>query len=126
MTRKVLNSDIVHMDGNLQLCPSQCMYPKLQIQSDLFRSGPEGIKLFSHLTLLGTKFILLINVKILTNVGILTFISMMNTTSESFKAIKICSLQHFSFYEQLKILCSVELSMKKVLEPRGLVFLQGV
>ena len=36
-----------------------------------------------------------------TFVGILTFISMINTTSESLKARKDC-FQHFSFYEQLK------------------------
>ena len=44
--------------------------------------GPEVIKLFSYLTQLSTKFILLINIKMPTIVGILTFISMINTTSE--------------------------------------------
>ena len=44
---------------------------------------------------------MLINVKILTIVGILTSISM-NTTSESFKARKVYIFQHFSYYEQLK------------------------
>ena len=39
------------------------------------------------------KFIMPINV-----VGILTFISMINTTSDSFK-----DFQHFNFYEQLNI-----------------------
>ena len=34
---------------------------------------------------LGAEFIMLINVKMTTNIGILTFISMINTTSESFK-----------------------------------------
>ena len=37
-----------------------------------------------------------------TIVGILTFISMINTTSESLKARKVFIVQHFSFYEQLK------------------------
>ena len=41
------------------------------------KSYPEVIKLFSCSTQLSTKFILLINVK----VGILTFISTINTTS---------------------------------------------
>ena len=41
--------------------------------------GPEVIKLFSCSTQLSTKFILLINVKMPTIVGILTFISMINT-----------------------------------------------
>ena len=48
--------------------------------------GSEIIKLFSCSTQLSTKFILLINVKMPTIVGILTFISMINTTSERLKA----------------------------------------
>ena len=43
---------------------------------------PEVIKLCSYSTQLSTKFIQLINVKMPTIVGILTFISMINTTSE--------------------------------------------
>ena len=43
--------------------------------------GPEVIKLFSYTTQLSTNFILLINVKMPTIDGILTFISMINTTS---------------------------------------------
>ena len=42
--------------------------------------------LFSSSTRLGMKFILLINVKMPTIVGILTFISMINTTSERLEA----------------------------------------
>ena len=42
---------------------------------------------------------MLIHVKMPTIVGILTFISMINTTSESSKAF---IFQNFSFYEQLK------------------------
>ena len=45
---------------------------------------PRGNKLYS--TQLSTKFILLINVKMPTIVGILTFISMINTTCERLKA----------------------------------------
>ena len=41
-------------------------------------SGPEVIKPFSYSIQLSTKFILLINVKMPTIVGILTFISMIN------------------------------------------------
>ena len=49
--------------------------------------GPKVIKLFSCSTQLSTKFILLINVKMSTIVvGILTFISMINTTNEILKA----------------------------------------
>ena len=45
---------------------------------------------------------MLINVKMPTTVGILTFISMINTTSESLKAKQVFNFQHISFYEQLK------------------------
>ena len=67
-----------------------------------FGPGPEVIKLFSHSTQLSMKFILLINVKIPTIVGILTFISMINTSSERVKARKFFICRYFSFYEQLK------------------------
>ena len=45
--------------------------------------GPKVMKLFSYSTQLSTKFIMLINVKMPTIVGILIFISMINTTSET-------------------------------------------
>ena len=48
------------------------------------------------------KFFMLINVEMPTIVDILTFTSMINTTSEDLKAIKIFIFQHFVFYEQLK------------------------
>ena len=64
--------------------------------------GPEDIKLFSCSTQLSTKFILLINVKMQTIVGILTFISMMNTATERLKARIFFICRYFSFYEQLK------------------------
>ena len=63
---------------------------------------PQGYKLFSCSTQLNTKFILLINVKMQTIVGVLTFISMINTTSERINARNFIS-QYFNFYEQLKI-----------------------
>ena len=63
------------------------------------RPGPGVIKLCSYSTQLSTKFILLINVK---NVGILTLISMINTTSERLKARHFFICLYFSFYEQLK------------------------
>ena len=47
-------------------------------------------------------FILFINVKIPTVVGILTFISRINVVFESFKAGQILVFQHFSISEQLK------------------------
>ena len=58
---------------------------------------------FSCSTQLSLKLIMLINVKMPTIVGILAFISMINTTSESLKARKVLFIfHHFSFYEQLK------------------------
>ena len=65
-------------------------------------SGPEVIKLFSCSTQLSTKFILLINVKMPTIVGILTFISMINTSSEKLKARNFLFHWYLGFYKQLK------------------------
>ena len=65
-------------------------------------SGPEVIKLLTCSTQLSTKFILLINVKMPTIVGILTFISMINTTSERLKARNFFICRYFSFNEQWK------------------------
>ena len=48
------------------------------------------------------KSIILINVKMPTIVGILTFISMIDTRSENLKARKVLIFQRFSFCEQLK------------------------
>ena len=53
------------------------------VDPDHLVSGPEVIKLFLCSTQVSTKFILLINVKMPTIVGILTFISRINKTSES-------------------------------------------
>ena len=64
--------------------------------------GPEVIKLFSYSTQLSTKFILLINVKMPTIVGILTFLSLIDTASERLIARNFFICRYFSFYEQLK------------------------
>ena len=80
--------------------------------------GPEVIKLISYSTQLSMKFILLISVKMSIFVGILTFISMINTTSERLKARHFFICWYFSFYEQ-----SVE--HKKVLKPRGQIWVQN-
>ena len=59
---------------------------------------------------------MLINVKMTTIVGILTFISMINTTSESLEARIVFIFPHSSFYNQLKFHAHAnELSIKKVL-----------
>ena len=78
-------------------------------------TGPEVIKLFPCSTQLSTNFILLINAKMSTIFGILTFISMINTISERFKANNFYICRYFSFY-----VCSVELGMKKGFIPRAL------
>ena len=67
------------------------------------RAGPEVIKLFSCSAQLSSKFILLINVKMPTIVGILTFISMINTTSEKLKASHFFICRYVSFYEHREI-----------------------
>ena len=56
------------------------------------RPGPEVIKLFSYSTQLSAKFILLINDKMPTIVGILKCISMINTKSESLKERNFVSI----------------------------------
>ena len=56
---------------------------------------PEIMKLFPCSTQLSTKFILLINVKMPTIVGILIFINIINTTSERLKAKKLLYLLVF-------------------------------
>ena len=68
-------------------------------------SGPKVIKLFSYSTQLSTKFFMLINIKMPTIVGILTFISMINTASERLKARNIFICWYLTFYEQL-IFCA--------------------
>ena len=59
------------------------------------------------------KFILLINVKMPTMVGILTFISMINTKSERLKARNFFICQYFSFNEQLKFCAQLSWAWKK-------------
>ena len=92
----------------INCCKKPLVFYPLYMQVDLTkqckpRSGPEVIKLFfSCSTQLSTKFILLINVKMPTIVGILTFISMINTTSEILRARNFLICQYFSFLEQLK------------------------
>ena len=78
--------------------------------SCLYTLRPQGYKTFSCSTQLSTKFILLINVKMPTIVGILTFVSRINTQTKSLTARKIINFQHFSFDWQ-----SAELCTKKVL-----------
>ena len=57
-----------------------------------------------------------------TIVDILTFIRLINTTSERLKAREFFICQYFSFYEQLKF-CSVEFSTKTVSVAVGFLFI---
>ena len=67
------------------------------------RTGPKVIQLlYSCSTQQSMKFIMLINVQMPTVVGILTLISMINTTYESLKSRKVC-FSAFKIFEQLKI-----------------------
>ena len=72
------------------------------MQSVYKNSDPEVLKLFSCSTQLSKKFNLLINVKMPTIVGILIFISMINTTSERPKARNFFICEYFSLYQQLE------------------------
>ena len=84
----------------LSLTLTYPVYKTVKIQiSWLLRSGPKVIKLFSYTTQLSTKFILLLNVKMPTIVGILTFICMINTTSKRLKARNFFICRYFSFNE---------------------------
>ena len=88
--------------------------PQQKSQSYQFPSGPKVIKRFSCSTQMSMKFILLINIKMPTIVGILTFISMINTKSERLKARSFFICRCYRFYEQLKSHAQL-LSTKKVL-----------
>ena len=77
------------------------------------RPGPEVINFFPCSTQLSTKFILLINVKMPTIVGIFTFISIINTTSERLKPRNFFFCRYFSFYEQLKFRALLSWAWKK-------------
>ena len=63
---------------------------------------PEVMKLFSCSTQLCLKFILLINVKMPTIVGILTFMSRINYQFLSFEPEFSTNFDYFNIYKQLK------------------------
>ena len=68
----------------------------------MYTPGPEVIKLFSCSAQLRLKFILLINIKMPTIVGILTFISRINYKLWNSKPSISIYLGNFSTYEELK------------------------
>ena len=73
-----------------------------QKYNEVKQPGLEVIKLFLILNSTEHKIYHPHNIKMPTIVGILTFISMINTTSKSLKARKGFIFQHLSFYEHLK------------------------
>ena len=75
-----------------------------------FRPGPEVIKLFSCSAQLRLKFILLINVKMPTIVGILTFISRINYQILRYEPEFSTNFDNFNIYEQLKFHAELEKS----------------
>ena len=66
------------------------------------RDWPRCYKTLFMSTHLSMKFIKLIHVKVSTIEDILTFMSLINTTSKSLKARKVLIFHHLRFYEQLK------------------------
>ena len=84
---------------NTNLCNFACYHMGLVAR----KPGPEAIKLFSYSTQLSTKFILLINVKMPTIFGILTFISMINATSERLKARNFFICRYLVFMSRCEI-----------------------
>ena len=64
--------------------------------------GPDVIKYFACTTQQSMKFIMLINVKMPTIVGILKFISIINTRYERLNANKLFICLYLSFNDQLK------------------------
>ena len=85
---------------------------KLKLTSSEEAVWPLGYKPFFILNSAEHEIILLINVKMPT-IGILTFISMIKTTSERLTARQFFICRYFSFYEQWKF--HAQLSRKKVL-----------
>ena len=125
--------------GNLHMLPTPTVYPIIASRnsnlpphcplSDLdvapcSNSSPllHGscslvIKLVSCSTQVSMKFILLINVKMPTIAGILTFTSMINTTSVSLKAWNIYIYSIFIFMSSINFMLSW-VEHEKVLQPQ--------
>ena len=79
----------------------------------IWRLGPEIIELVLCSPQLSMNFSLLINVKMPTIVGILTFISMINTTALHLKARKFFIFPHFSSYDLLNLHAHLSCARKK-------------
>ena len=83
------------------------------VRSSRYNSRPQGYRKNSRSTQLCMIFIMLINVKMPKNVGILTFMSMINTIYEGLKARDIFICRYFSFFEQLKFRAQLSWARKK-------------
>ena len=77
------------------------------------KSGPEVIKLFSCSTQLKMKFLLLINVKMPTIVGILTFMNKKNSILGLSESKKLWISRYFYTYEHLKFHDQLSWAWKK-------------
>ena len=75
-------------------------WPVVCCEFGIFRH--QGYKIIPSSTHLSTNLILLITVKIPTIVGILTFISIINATSERLTARNFFICRYLSFYERLE------------------------
>ena len=71
----------------------KCSFVEVYLLINWRKSGPKVIKLFSFSTQLSKIIILHIHVKMPTIVGVLTFISMIKTTSESLRVIEVFIFQ---------------------------------
>ena len=90
-----------YFSKNIKAKKSRKKNAKSKISSEFYKQAQSGSKVIE--LQLSMKFILLINVKMPTIVGILTFISRINTTSECFKQRKkMLFFNYFYFFEQLK------------------------
>ena len=69
----------------------------------LYRPRPRGYKTFSMLNSAEPEFILLINVKMPTIDGILTFISRINAVSDRLKSCILCNFWSFNFRTNVSI-----------------------
>ena len=106
------------------------------VKCTTYKTYAEVIKLFSYSTQLSAKFILLINVKMPTIVGILTFNSMINTTPETpwvrnfficrsvtMYWVRVC--RYFSFYKELKFPAQLSWAWNTFYDVGGQVSYQG-
>ena len=89
------------------------MKKKADLTNSLSKPGPEVIKLFSCSTQLSMKFFLLINVKMPTIVGILTFMSRKNCILSLSEPEKCWISWYFHTYEHLKFHAQLSWARKK-------------